>query len=45
MTGNVDVMDSLTFRRSWTSLQEFGPFLTARIGVLCGEWLGIRIEA
>ena len=26
-------------------LQEFGPFLTARIGVLCGEWVGIKIEA
>ena len=37
-TGNVGVMASLIFDRSWTSLQEFGPFLTAKIGVLCGEW-------
>ena len=43
-TGNVDVMASLTFHRSWTSLQEVGPLLTARIGMLCGEWVGIRIE-
>ena len=44
-TGNVDVMSSLILCRSWTSLQEFGPFLTARIGVLCGEWVGIKMEA
>ena len=35
----------IDFRRSWTRLQEFGPLLTARIGVLCGEWVGIRREA
>ena len=35
----------IDFRRSWTRLQEFGPLLTARIGVLCGEWVEIRIEA
>ena len=35
----------IDFHRSWTRLQEFGPLLTARIGVLCGEWVGIRIEA
>ena len=36
---------SLIFQRSWTSLREFGPLLTARIGVLCGEWVGIKMEA
>ena len=44
-TRNVGVMVSLIFRRSWTSLQEAGPFLTAPIGVLCGEWVGIKIWA
>ena len=44
-TGNAGIIASLIFLRSWTSFQEFGPFLIARIGVLCGEWVGIRIEA
>ena len=43
------------FHRSWFRILDLilvpdpgpdpGPFLTARIGVLCGEWVGIRIEA
>ena len=37
-------MASLIFLRSWTSLQEFGLFFTAKIRVLCGEWVGIKME-
>ena len=44
-TGNVGMMVSLIFRRYWTNVQEFGPFFTARMGVLCGEWVGIKMEA
>ena len=44
-TGNVGVMALLIFHRSWTSLQEFCLSFTARIGVLCGKWIGIKIGA
>ena len=33
-TGCTGIMASLILRRSWTRHQEWGPFLTARIGVL-----------
>ena len=44
-TGCMGIMASLILRRSWSRRQEWGPFLTASIGVLWGEQIGRKRPA